>query len=109
MSTEQDLEFKKLMLRQRSTVLRQTLAVQVSTTLSPTLRALARAQAAGRWLGQHPILVAGAITTLLVWRPRAVVGLAGRAWSLWNVWQRVRPVALLLMNKMGPAAAARED
>jgi hypothetical protein len=109
MSSSQDLEFRKRLLRQRSAVLRQSLAVQVSATLSPTLRAVARVQAAGQWLGQHPALVAGAATVLLVWRPRAVVSLAGRIWSLWQVWQRVKPVASLLMNKVGQAPATEED
>jgi hypothetical protein len=45
MSSSQDLEFRKRLLRQRSAVLRQSLAVQVSATLSPTLRAVARVQA----------------------------------------------------------------
>jgi hypothetical protein len=49
-----------------------------------------QARVAGQWVRAHPALVAGVAAGLLAWRPKAVWGLLPRAWSLWQLWQRLR-------------------
>lgn len=89
---EADLRTRKLLLQQRSAVLREVLAVQLERTLAPVNQAANKAQEGGRWLRQHPLLVGVAAAALLVWRPQGAVSLLSRGWGLWKTWQRVAPL-----------------
>ncbi|MGE0097086.1 MAG: hypothetical protein AB7S86_01955 [Hydrogenophaga sp.] len=48
-----------------------------------------RAQDAWHWVRANPLVVAGAVGTLALWRPRRALGLGVRAWSLWRLVRRV--------------------
>lgn len=89
MSSSQELATRKLLLQQRSAVLRQVLAVQVNQTLAPALRVADQVQSGGRWLRGHPVLVVAAAAALLVWRPRAILRMVGQGWWAWQAWQRL--------------------
>lgn len=52
-------------------------------TVDATYLQLQRAQV---WLQKNPLLVSAAVVTLLVWRPRATIKAARRAFSLWRSW-----------------------
>jgi hypothetical protein len=83
-SSTQELATRKLLLRQRSAVLRHVLAVQVNQTLAPALRVADQVQAGGRWLRGHPALVVAAAAALLVWRPSAILSMVSRGLWLWR-------------------------
>ncbi len=89
MSSMQDLATRKLLLQQRSAVLRHVLAMQVNQTLAPALKVADHLQSGGRWLRGHPALVVAAAAALMVWRPRAILSVAGRGWWAWQAWQRL--------------------
>lgn len=91
-----DLATRKLILQQRCAIQRQVLAIQIQRTVSPAVQAYERVRAGGQWVQKHPALVAGAAALLLIWRPRAIVGLAGRSLGLWQTWRRVLPIATRL-------------
>jgi hypothetical protein len=90
MSDQNDLALRKQMLLQRSAVQRHVLALQVGHALRPAVSVVHQARVAGQWVRAHPALVAGVAAGLLAWRPKAVWGLLPRAWSLWQLWQRLR-------------------
>jgi hypothetical protein len=90
MLTDEELALKKRYLQMHSAVLRHTLAQQVSGTLAPVSHAHERLQAVTSWVRQHPMLVAGAAMTLVLWRPRGLNQLAERALWAWQTWQRVQ-------------------
>lgn len=89
MTSSQELATRKLLLQQRSAVLRHVLALQVNQTLAPAMRVADQLQSGGRWLRGHPALVVGAAAALLVWRPRAILSMAGRGLWLWQTWQHL--------------------
>lgn len=90
---------RKRLLQARSAVLRLTLSQQLGQGLQPVLHTLDRADRSWRWLKEHPLVWVGAGTALLVWRPRGVPALAGKAWGLWRMWRQVRPVAMPLLQR----------
>jgi hypothetical protein len=45
---------------------------------------------AGTWLRRNPVYLAGTLAVLVVLKPRAMLGTAMRAWSVWQSWQRAR-------------------
>lgn len=100
-----DLATRKLLLQQRSAVLRELLSVQVSQTVAPVLNAADRIQAGGHWMKQHPALLAAVAVGLLAWRPRGALKWAGKGWTLWQTWQRIAP----LVSKWMATVAAESD
>ncbi|MGE5451631.1 MAG: YqjK family protein [Acidobacteriota bacterium] len=87
-----DLATRKLLLQQRSAVLRELLSVQLAQSIEPALTAADRVQAGGKWVKRHPAVVAAVVAALLVWRPAGVVKVAGKGWWLWQTWRRLQPV-----------------
>lgn len=85
------LAARKQMLRQRSMVLRHTLSVQASGAVAPVTGAVDRIGRGVDWVKRHPGLVALAAVAVVAWRPRRLLGLAGRAQGLWLGWQRWQP------------------
>ena len=51
-----------------------------------------RLQDAWIWLRANPLVVAGGVLAVAVWRPRRSLGLALRLWSGWKLLQRARSV-----------------
>jgi len=90
MSDQSPLALRKQMLLQRSAVQRHLLALQVAHALQPAISVVHQARVAGQWVRAHPALVVGTAAALMAWRPKAVWGLLPRAWSLWQLWQRMR-------------------
>jgi YqjK-like protein len=90
MTEMSDLALRKRMLVQRSAVQRHVLALQVDHALRPAVSVVHQARVAGMWVRAHPALVVGVAAGLLAWRPKVVWGLLPRAWSLWQLWQRLR-------------------
>lgn len=90
MLTDEQLALKKRYLQLHSTVLRHTLAQQVSSTLSPVASAQQRVQAVTAWARAHPMLLGGAALALVFWRPRGLDQLVQRGLMLWQTWQRVQ-------------------
>lgn len=89
---DMDLVTRKLLLQQRSAVLRELLSVQLAQTIEPALSTADRVQAGGQWVKRHPAIVAALAAALLAWRPRGVAKLAGKGWWLWQTWRRLQPV-----------------
>lgn len=105
-----ELALKKRMLRQRSEVLRLTLAVQVNAKVEPLLGLADRAVSTGRWMGRHPYWMVAAAVALSVWRPLGVVRLASRGLWLWQTWQRLQPVVVpLLLRWTAPREGTPTD
>lgn len=98
-----ELALKKHMLRQRSAVLRHTLALQVNARIAPLAGLADRAVSTGRWVGRHPYWVVAAAVALAVWRPKGVARLAGRGLWMWQTWQRLQPVVMPLLARFASA------
>ena len=88
MSTR-DLLARQTRLLQRSAALRLRASAELQQ-MEPALAMGDRLLQAGRWLRRNPVYVAGALAVLVVLKPRAVLGAAMRAWSVWQSWQRAR-------------------
>lgn len=101
-----ELALKKHMLRQRSAVLRHTLALQVNARVAPLAGLADRAVSTGRWVGRHPYWVVAAAVALAVWRPKGVARLAGRGLWMWQTWQRLQPVVMPLLARLASAQQA---
>ena len=87
--TPHDLLARQNRLLQSSAALR----LRASTELQQTEPALAmgdRLLQAATWLRRNPVYLAGALAVLVVLKPRAVLGTATRAWSIWQSWQHAR-------------------
>lgn len=97
-----ELALKKRLLRQRSAVLRHTLATQVGAHVAPVLGAADRVVTSARWLRRHPAWLVGGAVALLVLRPKGLTPWLGRGLWLWRTWQRVQPMVSTLLNR--PAA-----
>lgn len=95
-----DLATRKLLLQQRSAVLRELLAVQLAQTVAPVIHTAERVQTGSKWIKRHPVWIAAAVMGLLVWRPRGALKWAGKAWTLWQTWQRMEPVVSKWMSAM---------
>lgn len=73
----------------RSGQLRSRVAEQMQV-VQPALVWADRLQDAWHWLRANPLVVAGGVLAVAVWRPRRALGLALRAWSGWKLLQRAR-------------------
>ena len=87
--TPRDLLARQTRLLQRSAALRLRASAELQQ-MEPALAMGDRLLQAGRWLRRNPVYVAGALAVLVVLKPRAVLGAAMRAWSVWQSWQRAR-------------------
>lgn len=85
----QELARRRMVLQQRSEVLRNGVA-QHAVTLQPWLTAADTVRSAGQWLRRNPLWVGAAVTTLVVVRPRRTLALGLRVWTGWQWWQRAR-------------------
>lgn len=90
---------RKRLLLARSAVLRLQLSQQLGQGLRPAWRTLDRADRGWRWLKGHPLAWLGVGAVLLVWRPRGLPALAGRAWGVWRLWRQVAPIAMPLVQR----------
>lgn len=91
LSKSEQLALRRAQLVQRSGELRQQLA-RDATVLAPWLGAADGVRLAGAWLQRHPEWVGAGVATLVVLKPRRVMSLGLRAWSVWQMWQRARSV-----------------
>jgi YqjK-like protein len=87
----EQLARRRQSLVRRSGQLRQRVVDQ-SQALQPALLWADRLQDAWIWLRANPLVVAGGVLAVAVWRPRRSLGLALRLWSGWRLWQRARTV-----------------
>ena len=83
--------------RRRQTLVRRSgqlreQVVDQSQVVQPALLWADRLQDAWIWLRANPLVVAGGVLAVTVWRPRRSLGLALRLWSGWKLLQRVRTV-----------------
>ncbi len=83
------LALKKQRLLLQSTAQRNDFA-RYAQPLQPLFGAADRAQAALRWLKQHPAIPVAVITALLVARPRGAFRWARRGWFAWQMISRLR-------------------
>ncbi len=87
----EQLARRRRSLVRRSGQLRQQVLDQ-SQALQPALAWADRLQDAWIWLRANPLVVAGGVLAVAVWRPRRSLGLALRLWSGWRLLQRARMV-----------------
>ncbi len=73
----------------RSAELRRSLKEQAQVLRRPLALADA-AQSGVQWLSRNPVWPLGAVTLLLVLRPKRALAWAGRAWWAWKAYQRVQ-------------------
>lgn len=96
-----DLAARREQLLQRSAHLREQLG-QRARVLRPALRTVDRVRGGAQAVRANRswVLLAGAaLAGAALVRPRAVLGLGLRAWSGWQAFQRVRPIARTLMRQ----------
>ena len=82
---------RRQQLVQRSGRLRVHVADQLQV-VQPAFVWADRLQDAWIWLRANPLVVAGGVLAVAVWRPRRSLGLALRLWSGWKLLQRARSV-----------------
>lgn len=95
MSEKAYLDARREQLRMRSAQLREQLA-QRANVVQPAFRAADRVREGASWVQSNPAVIAlvgAALAGAVLARPKAVLGLGLRAWSGWQMFQRVRPVA----------------
>jgi hypothetical protein len=94
MSDNDELVFRKRLILQRSALLREVLAVQVTRWLAPVVGLAHQARAGQRWVAEHPGAAAGAAVlvgaAVVACRPGRLWRLVPQALALWQVWQRIR-------------------
>ena len=83
------LHARRTRLLQRSAALRLRASGELQQ-MEPALAMGDRLLQAGTWLRRNPVYLAGAVAVLVVLKPRAVLGTAKRAWSVWQSWQTAR-------------------
>jgi hypothetical protein len=84
-----DLHARTSRLLQRSATLRLRASAELQQ-MEPALALGDRLLMAGTWLRRNPVYLLGALAVLVVVKPRAVLGTAKRAWSIWQSWQHAR-------------------
>jgi YqjK-like protein len=82
---------RRQMLVLRSGLLRGQVVEQMQV-VQPALLWADRLQDAWIWLRANPLVVAGSVLAVVLWRPRRSLGLALRLWSGWKLLQRARAV-----------------
>jgi hypothetical protein len=87
--TPRDLLARQNHLLQRSAALRLRATAELQQ-MEPAFALGDRLLQAGTWLRRNPVYLAGALAVLVVLKPRAVLGTATRAWSIWQSWQNAR-------------------
>ena len=95
MSQRAELAERRAQLRLRSAQLREQVSHRVQIT-QPVFRAADRVRDGAAWVQSNPkviLLVSAAVLGAVAARPKAVVGLGLRAWTGWQMFQRVRPIA----------------
>lgn len=88
---ERTLRDRQTVLLLRSASARDRWALQAQS-FEPALGALDGGLEGWRWLKAHPVWPVGTLVAWLVWRPRRVLGWAGRAVWAWQLWRRARPL-----------------
>jgi len=88
MSTHK-LHARQTRLLQRSAALRLRASAELQQ-MEPAFALGDRLLQAGTWLGRNPVYLVGALAVLVVLKPRAMLGTATRAWSIWQSWQTAR-------------------
>jgi hypothetical protein len=88
MSTHK-LHARQTRLLQRSAALRLRASAELQQ-MEPALAIGDRLLQAGTWLRRNPVYLIGALAVLVVLKPRAMLGTATRAWSIWQSWQTAR-------------------
>jgi len=99
-----DLLLRQQLLQRRSQQLRSSLAEQV-VVLERPLAVMDTVQRGLKWLYAHPLVPLGALTVLVVFRPRQVARWSGRLWWTWQAWRRVQR-AIYLDNPIKPPGRA---
>lgn len=87
--TPRDLLARQNHLLKRSAALRLRASAELQQ-MEPAFALGDRLLQAGTWLRRNPVYLAGALAVLVVLKPRAVLGTATRAWSIWQSWQNAR-------------------
>ena len=83
------LHARQTRLLQRSAALRLRASAELQQ-MEPAFALGDRLLQAGTWLRRNPVYLVGALAVLVVLKPRAVLGTATRAWSVWQRWQTAR-------------------
>ncbi|MBH1964328.1 MAG: hypothetical protein I8H77_08340 [Comamonadaceae bacterium] len=102
MSQRAELAARREQLLLRSAQLREQLAHR-SRVVQPAFRAADKVREGASWVQSNPALIAVVGAALLgaaAARPKAMMGLGLRAWSGWQMFQRVRPVANAFLRQI---------
>ncbi len=98
---EQRVEERRRQLVVRANELRGE-SINLVAGFAPLLRPAEKAVVAVEWLRGHlPVVVAAMVATLLIRRPRRIMGLAARAWSLWQFYRNFRAKFDLFVQRAG--------
>ena len=99
------LDERRQQLLARSAVLRECLAQDIQAWQPAARKADAAARFARQTCQQiktrHPLLMlaGAALAGAALTRPRRLLGLAGSAWSAWQIYQRARPLLALARKR----------
>jgi hypothetical protein len=100
--SRQELAARRQELLLRSAQLREQLA-QHGQIFRPALRAADKVRNGAKWVQCNPIwslLGVAALAGMAVVRPRTVLHLTTRAWSVWQLLRRVPPVVTALLRQL---------
>lgn len=93
-----ELALEKQELALRSDLLRRQFAA-AACELGPPLAVVDRLRQGLAWLRRHPPLVFALLLTAFVARPRALLGVAARAWMAWRTVRRLGSGLRQLVNR----------
>jgi len=98
LTRDQELAQRKVRLQARITEQRRALSQQVQGSLARPLAWADKVSTAGRWLRAHPAIPAGVLAALVAWRPKGLLGWAGKGLWLWRTWRKVQPLVQTVMK-----------
>jgi len=106
-----ELAQRKRRLQRRSAQLRHQCAAELNRTLTPAFAVADKALAGVRCVRRHPRLVLAAVAGVgagsLAWRPHGALRWLQRGMAAWQVWLRVRPLAHMAWQAIGPSGLAQ--
>jgi hypothetical protein len=76
----------------QSELQRDLVAQESQRLVVPTLQQVDKLRDAASWLRQRPWLLGAGLATAVVLRPRRAWRWLRRGWSVWRLWQRLRPL-----------------
>jgi len=98
LTRDHELAQRKVRLQSRIAEQRLALRVQVQASLARPLAVADKVSAVGRWIAARPAIPAVVVAALVAWRPKGLLGWAGKGLWLWRTWRKVQPLVVTVMK-----------